>query len=313
MWWFFLISQFLSDTQGWEFTVKGQCRILLEKDGVILQDAANRQPLPSREVEIRRGDVLRSVKTDASGRVPVAGFGLLSLVHPGSEFHQPCWTLVQVPVPRSRLGRLSWKWLGPTAGLAFILIALFPVLRAGWRRREKARKPVAPEEAPEVEFTPSATRTFVPWRKAGFHGQVQVWESGLPLSGVEIAYSEHGNPGRAVADEDGRFFLPANAVDARFEKPGFHPVFVPRLRGQILVRLMSLPVRALWLLRQICRKYDHQRYAKLSPRQALTARIPPPEVIERLEKLAYAGGSPEPGEIERMEASLAPESEDPGG
>jgi hypothetical protein len=75
--------------------------------------------------------------------------------------------------------------------------------------------------------------------------------------------------------------------------------------------MMSLPVRALWLLRQICRRYDRQRFSKLSPRQALSARIPPPEVIERLERLAYAGESPKPGEIEALEASLVTEPEDP--
>jgi len=311
MWWFLLIWQFAHGAEGWEFTVKGECRLTVDGGDLILTDAANRFPLPSREVVVRHGDQERRLKTDAVGRAALTGSGFFTLVHPGSEFHEPCWALLQVPAARSRRDGFSWRWLGPIAGLSFILIALAPMVRARLRRRRKAKQPEAPEEAPEVEFVPSVSRTFVPWRKAGFHGQVQGWESGVPLVGVEISYTEHGNPGRTGTDEQGRFFLPAAAVDARFEKEGFHPVIVPRLRGQILVRLMSLPVRALWLLRQICRKHDHQRYAKLSPRQALSARIPPPEVIARLERLAYAGEAPEPGEIERMEAQLAVEVEAP--
>jgi len=218
--------------------------------------------------------------------------------------------VVLVPASTVRMDRFSWRWLGLAAGLGLILIALFPVARTRWRRLGKAKKEEPPLEAPEVEFNPPASRTFVPWRKAGFHGQVQVWESGLPLAGVEIRFLEHSEPKKTETDADGRFFLPSSAVEIRLEREGYHPVNVPRPRGQILIRMMSLPVRALWLLRQICRNYDRQRYAKLSPRQALSARIPPPEVIGRLERLAYAGEKPEDGEIERMEAALTPESEE---
>jgi hypothetical protein len=46
------------------------------------------------------------------------------------------------------------------------------------------------------------------------------------------------------------------------------------------------------------------RAARLSPRDALLARIPPPEVISRLELLAYGGVSPEPSELEQLEKEL---------
>jgi len=311
MWCFLLFWQFFHGAQGWEFTVKGQCRIHRVQDGIFLVDAANQRPVAAGEVEIREGDRLWRVKTDTKGRIPVNGPGLLGLTHPGSELYEPCAAVTLIPVAGERLNQFTWKWLGLVAGLGLILIALFPVVRTRWRRFGKAKKEEPPGEAPEVEFNPPASRTFVPWRKAGFHGQVQVWESGLPLAGVEISYLEHSAPGKTETDGDGRFFLPSSAVEIRFARDGYHTVGVPRPRGQILVRMMSLPVRALWLLRQICRNYDRQRYAKLSPRQALSARIPPPEVIGRLERLAYAGEMPEPGEIERMEAALTPESEEP--
>jgi hypothetical protein len=309
MWWLILTCFLLPGAEGWEFTVRGTCRFEPVPGGVVLVDAANGRPLSGLEVEARSWSRERREKTDGAGRVSLSGGGFTLVVHPGSDFHHPCRRFVVTPHRGSGSGAFPWRWLGPIAGLVLILVALLPMARTRLRRREKVRRPAPPEEAPEVEFTPAASRTFVPWRRPGIHGQVQVWESGRPLPGVVVRWLEHGAAGETATDEEGRFFLPAPAVDVRFEKAGFHVVTVARPRGQVLVRLMSLPVRALWLLRQICREYDRERYAKLSPRQALSQRIPPPEVIERLEKLAYAGQAPEPGELERLERELAPDPE----
>jgi hypothetical protein len=309
MWLLILFSSLLPGAEGWEFTVRGTCRFEPVPGGVVLVDAANGRPLPGLEVELHFPSGKRGEKTDRAGRVPVSGGGWALVVHPGSGFHHPCRRFVVAPPLASRAGGFPWRYLGPMVGLALILAALWPVARARWRRREKIRQPVIPEEAPEVEFSPAASRTFVPWRRPGFHGHVLVWESGRPLPGVRVGFVEHGVEGDTATDEEGRFFLPAAACDVRFEKEGYHVVLVARPRGQVLVRLMSLPVRALWLLRQICRRHDRERYAKLSPRQALSRRIPPPEVIERLERLAYAGEAPEPGELERLERDLAPDGD----
>jgi len=307
MWWTLAIWILLPGAEGWEFTVRGACRFEPARDGAVIVDAADGRPLAGLVVEV--GEGARTLTSDARGQVSLSGRGWIVLRHRGSELHHPCWALLPSPAGSTAAGRFSWRWMGPVAGLVLILVALLPMARAGWRRRGKKREVPPPEEAPELEFAPPASRTFVPWRRPGFHGQVQVWESGLPLAGVVVSWLEHGAAGRAETDDDGRFFLPAAAVEVRFEKAGFHVVSLGRPRGQILVRLMSLPVRALWLLRQVCRRYDRERYAKLSPRQALAARIPPPERIERLEKLAYAGEAPAPGELEALERELAPDPE----
>ena len=302
--WLAAIWQMWAASEGWEFTVRGTCRLERRDRVVSVLDAVSREPVAGLELEIWIHGVRKKVVvTNASGEVQIREDGLVGIRHPGSALYVPC-KMVAWFAARKRPRRLPLQALLCVVAFVFLLIAAYPAGRAAIKRMEKKRMPPVPEEAPEVEFSPSSSRSFIPWKKAGYHGQVQVWESGLPLADVMISYEIDGLSASVFTDAEGRFHLPAQTRFARFEKPGFQTVQVPQMRGAVVVRLMSLPVRALWLLRQICRRHDPKRYAKLSPRQALAERIPPPEWIQRLELLAYGGVVPENGEIEKLEHML---------
>ncbi len=304
--WIFAFSCFFSAPDGGvEFVVRSTCRIQAARGALEVLDEASRTPAAGLSLEafcLHGKETLPPTDEQGETRMP-QGFCLLA--HRGSELYDPCLAWTHAP-RQGEAGfplRVLWGILLALAGTFLAILA--------WRRRFRRPKlekpPVMPdEEAPEpeeIEIRPER-RTFIPWRRPALHGQVLVWESSLPLPGVRVIFTVRGQRQETSTDADGTFQVPPDAVDLRFEKEGFHPVDVSRPSGRVVVRLMSLPVRALWLLRQICRRHDPARAARLSPRQALDARIPPPDVIARLEQLAYGGVAPANGELERMERDL---------
>lgn len=288
---------------GVEFVVRSTCHMKVEKGTFQVFDASSQTPISTFPVEARCLHATVALRTDTMGRHPKPE-GMCFLIHPGSEFYDPCFAWTYIPRNQSNPNMPSfWVWLVMIA--AGVLVFLSG--RRFSRPQPQTSRSVMPDEKPpeplEIEISPEK-RTFLPWRKPAFQGQVFVWESSLPLSTVRITFTLQGVQNEIVSDENGMFVVPTNAINLVFEKKGFHPVNVPQPTGRLVVRMMSLPVRALWLLRHICQRHDPKRAARLSPRDALAACIPPPDVIARLEILAYGGISPEPGELENLEQKL---------
>lgn len=296
--------------EGWHFVVRGECQIRLEppkSDGSVwarVTDSVTGSPVANLDVVVSHSGNVQTLQTDAKGQVAVTGGGFMRFRHPGSELYAPCGAFSYVPDLAPSPVRFAWHVLLLAISVVFIGIALFPYAKSRWRRFLNPPRPETSEEAQEVELLP-ASRTFVPWRKPGMDGQVLDFSSSLPLGGVEITADLKEGQVHLVSDENGRFHLPSGTTRVSLRDEDRHPVSVPVVpRGQLVVRLMTRPVRALWLLRQICKKHDPERAARLTPRQAINARIPPEEVIERLEKLAYAGETPAPEELARLEERL---------
>lgn len=291
------------NSHGVEFVVRSTCHIKVEKNTFQVFDASSQTPLFTFPVEARCLHTTVVLRTDTMGQHPNPE-GMCFLLHPGSEFYDPCFAWTYVPRNQSNPNMPSfWVWL-------FVIAAGVLVFLSGRRfsrPQPQTSRSVMPDENPpeplEIEISPEK-RTFLPWRKPALQGQVVVWESSLPLPRVRITFTVQGVQNEIVSDENGMFVVPANAVHLVCEKEGFHTVTVSQPTGRLVVRMMSLPVRALWLLRHICQRHDPKRAAQLSPRDALAACIPPPDVIARLEILAYGGLSPEPGELDKLAKEL---------
>jgi len=289
--------------EGVTFVVRSGCLIEKDQNGLKFLDSSSRTLLRGFPLEARCLHADVSLQTDNSGRIKKpAGFCLV--MHRGSELYDPCFTWTHAPLVSPEKGGMR-PFLAVFSALCALVLIAIPLRR--FRRPRQGKAAVMPDEAApepaEVETSPQG-QTFIPWRRPALQGRVLVWESARPLSGVKVLCVSHGKPAETASDENGDFSLPPDAVNIVLEKEGFHPVAVPRASGKLVVRMMSLPVRALWLLRQICRRHDPGRAARLSPRDAQKAGIPPPEVISRLEILAYGGVLPEPGELERLEKDL---------
>ncbi|MBU1240288.1 carboxypeptidase-like regulatory domain-containing protein, partial [Myxococcota bacterium] len=133
-------------------------------------------------------------------------------------------------------------------------------------------------------------------------GKVVDWRGEHPLYAAKVEWEGV----KILTDEDGSFEAPAQGLRVVVSYEGYksQSVTLGREGGEIIVKMISLRHWALFLLRRIFQLHAPDLAHSMTPREGIERQIPPPDVISRLEALAYGQEEPMEGELETLRISL---------
>jgi hypothetical protein len=294
----------LWDSEGaLEITIKGKCDFT-KTSPFSLFEKGTKKSLSNVKVLLRQGKKNTILVTDKDGGVKLPGYGKWELIFQGDELHYPCRVLRvrDKTGPSTIFNSNILIWMFLLLGIGFILwVFRFKVLSLVKKKRVEKKEDLLNSDS----FIQKSSGRFginTIFGSKKWIVTVVDWKGTSRLKDVKIKYKIANRTQVGTTDKHGKFISPAGGFDSLFSLSGYRSQLVQmgRSGGEMTVKMVRLREWSLFLLKEIFHRYDPALASRLTPREGLLLKIPPPDVISRLEILAYGDENPTEKELNTL-------------
>ncbi|MBU1221402.1 hypothetical protein KKF34_15340 [Myxococcota bacterium] len=267
-------------------TIRGTCFFRLDPKPALM-DKFDSAPISGKEITLVSSGKKIKVKTRKDGTFLIELRGNISASLEDDLVYEKCSVKLYIkPVTARKKWKVPWRTVLLLVVSLILLIAV--ILRRFRMYRRKVIKDVSGDnELIRLESSGFSVRDL--FGQPRWRGNITNYRSLNALSNVIIKLTDsNGSETTISSDSQGNFAFSGHYRKAVFQLEGFKTATHALKNGGFLkVQLMSLREYALDLLMQLIKKHLPEKAPFLTPREALKAAIPPPEVINRIEELAY--------------------------
>jgi hypothetical protein len=294
------------EIKSYDIVIKGDCTFI-KKDKIILVDKILKIPLKEMEVTLVQDSNSYEVKTDKEGVINYYKPGIFRFYFNGSEFYESCEYTETFPIivkSQKKNGTNYFKWF---VYLGFIVLLFSLKSKLLWilnkikiRVKADSKKLKSKFDDNFVRIQSNRFNIKSLFSNRIWDGKVFKWRTKIPLKNVSIKFENRKGKIETFSNQRGEFRFIGSQGLMKVSLDGYkiNEKYVTGNGGQLKVQLIPLKDWVLILLKKICEKQNKIMSGIITPREAIDKNIPPSDVIERLEILAYSNEIPSEEELD---------------